>query len=166
MLENIATVATIILFVIYFIGRIITIIVEKNNKYENVEIYYDEEDIPADLKIVDEFECDKDSGEIVIITPTTKQYNWLKIYKAEYDEKKNDMKKTEMIYENKKILNGHSIKISATIPDTMPWYIIEFERSDYMKGELPLHMNGKNGIEDEMLEFKHTFRSVLYYLCR
>ena len=58
MLSDIASIATLILFVIYFIGRIITIIIEKNIKYERIERYFKEEEIPKDLKIIDDYKCD------------------------------------------------------------------------------------------------------------
>ena len=48
----------------------------------------------------------------------------------------------------------------------IPLYIIEFERSDFIKGTLILQSNGKNGIQEEMLTFHHTWKSVIYYLFR
>ena len=39
MLGNIASIATLILFVIYFIGRIISLIIEKKVIYEKIDIY-------------------------------------------------------------------------------------------------------------------------------
>ncbi len=36
MLSDMASIATLILFVIYFVGRVITIIIEKNIKYEKI----------------------------------------------------------------------------------------------------------------------------------
>ena len=55
MLGNIASIATLILFVIYFIGRIISLIIEKKVIYEKIDTYIDEENIPKDLKISDEY---------------------------------------------------------------------------------------------------------------
>lgn len=46
MLGNIASIATLILFVIYFVGRIISIIIEKKVKFEKVDVYLNEKDIP------------------------------------------------------------------------------------------------------------------------
>ena len=86
MLGNIASIATLILFVIYFIGRIISLIIEKKVIYEKIDIYIKEEDIPKDLKISDEYRCEHE-GEILIITPYEKSYNWLAIYECKYNEK-------------------------------------------------------------------------------
>lgn len=79
MLGNIASIATLILFAIYFIGRIISLIIEKKVIYEKIDIYIEEDDI---------------SG--------------------------------------------------------IPLYMIEFERSDFIKGTLVLQSNGKNGIQEEI----------------
>lgn len=166
MLSDIASIATLILFVIYFIGRIITIIIEKNIKYERIERYFKEEEIPKDLKIIDDYKCDEFSQDILIIIPTTKSYNWVKIYECRYNEKTNRLEKVNKIYNSERIYNDHALRIDTTITCGIPNYILEFERCDYMNGELILQENGKNGIEEELLIFKHTFRSILYYLFR
>lgn len=54
--------------------------------YEKIDIYIKEEDIPKDLKISDEYKCEHE-GEILIITPYEKSYNWLAIYECKYNEK-------------------------------------------------------------------------------
>ena len=143
MLGDIASIATLILFVIYFIGRVISIIIERNIKFESIDIYCSEKDI---------------------ITPQTKSYNWIAIYKCKYDEKKNQLVKTKQLYKTNRIYNDTSFRVDTIISCAIPQYVLEFERSDYMKGKLYLQHNGKNGIEEEMLEFKHTLRSIIYYL--
>lgn len=52
MLGDIASIATLVLFFIYFIGRIITIAIEKNIKYESVDVYFNENQIPKNKKIM------------------------------------------------------------------------------------------------------------------
>ena len=166
MLSDLASFATLVLFVIYFIGRVITIMIEKNIKYENIERFFSEADIPSELKIIDEFKCDENSNDIIIIMPTTKSYNWVKIYECNYNEKNNRLVKTKKIYNSERIYNDHALRIDTIITCGIPNYILEFERCDYMKGELILQENGKNGIEEELLVFKHTLKSILYYLFR
>ena len=95
MLSDIASIATLILFIIYFIGRVITIFIEKNIKYEKIEIYSSENEIPRDLKIIDEFKCDEFSKEILVIMPMTKSYNWVKIYECKYNEESNGIEKKQ-----------------------------------------------------------------------
>lgn len=165
MLGNVASIATLILFVIYFIGRIISLIIEKKVIYEKIDIYVKEKDIPKDLKISDEYRC-KQAGEILIITPYEKSYNWLAIYECKYNEKNNNLEKVKELERFEKIMNNTSIKIDTILTCGIPLYKIEFERSDFIKGTLVLQSNGKNGIQEEMLKFHHTWKSVIYYLFR
>ena len=90
----------------------------------------------------------------------------MKIYECRYNEKTNRLEKVNKIYNSERIYNDHALRIDTTITCGIPNYILEFERCDYMNGELILQENGKNGIEEELLIFKHTFRSILYYLFR
>ena len=165
MLGNIASIATLILFVIYFIGRIISIIIENKIIYEKIDIYIDEKDIPSNLKIVDEYSCQY-KDEILIITPHEKSYNWLAIYECKYNEKINKLKKVKELERFEKIMNDTSIRIDTIISCGIPTYMIEFERSDYIKGTLILQFNGKSGVQEELLELHHTWKSVCYYLFR
>ncbi len=66
---------------------------KKNIKYESVDVYFNENQIPKNIKIIDEYKCSDDSKEILIITPTTKSYNNVKIYECEYNEKNNKLEK-------------------------------------------------------------------------
>ena len=165
MLGNIASIVTLILFVIYFIGRIISLIIEKKVIYEKIDIYIEEDDIPKNLKISDEYRCEHE-GEILIITPYEKSYNWLAIYECKYDEKNNKLEKVKELEKFEKIMNNTSIKIDTMLTCGNPLYMIEFERSDFIKGTLVLQSNGKNGIQEEILKFHHTWKSVIYYLFR
>ena len=117
--------------------------------YEKIDIYIKEEDIPKDLKISDEYRCEH-KGEILIITPYEKSYNWLAIYECKYNEKNNNFKKVKELEKFEKIMNNTSIRIDTILACGIPLYIIEFERSDFIKGTLVLQSNGKNGIQEEM----------------
>ena len=44
--------------------------------------------------------------------------------------------------------------------------MIEFERADYIRGTLILQSNGKNGVQEEMIKLKHTWKSIIYYIFR
>ena len=164
MLGDIASIATLILFIIYFIGRIISIIIEKNIKYETVDVYYNEKDVSKSFKIVEEVKISDEYSDILIITPQIKSYNWIRIYECKYDENKNKLIKIKQLCEIGKIYNDTSLRVDANISCGIPQYILDFERSDYMKGKLILQYNGKNGIQEEMLEFNHTLKSIIYYL--
>lgn len=165
MLGNIASIATLILFVIYFIGRIISLIIEKKVICEKIDIYIDENDIQKDYKIVEEYKC-KHNGEILIITPYERSYNWLTIYECKYNERNKKLEKIKELEKFNKIRNNTSVKINTILPCGIPLYLIEFERSDYIKGIIVLQSNGKNGIQEEMIQYHHTWKSVIYYLFR
>ena len=165
MLGNIASIATLILFVIYFIGRIISLIIEKKVIYENIDIYANADEMPKDIKIVDEYRC-KYYNEILIITPYEKSYNWLAIYECEYNKKTNKLEKVKELEKFEKIINNTSIRVDATITCGIPLYMIEFERADYIRGTLILQSNGKNGVQEEMIKLKHTWKSIIYYIFR
>ena len=165
MLGNIASIATLILFVIYFIGRFISLIIEKKVIYEKVDIYINENDIQNSYKIVEEYECEH-NGEILIITPYERAYNWLTIYECRYNEKNKKIEKTRKLERFNNIRNYTSVKINTVLPCGMPVYLIEFERSDYIKGILVLQSNGKNGIQEETIKYHHTWKSIIYYLFR
>ena len=49
-ISEIASIATLILFVIYFIGRIISIIVEKSIKYEIVDLFNSSSEVEVSWK--------------------------------------------------------------------------------------------------------------------
>ena len=160
-----ASIATLVLFVMYFIGRIITLVIEKKVIFEKIDIYFDREEIPNNIKITDEYSCENNE-EIVVITPHEKSYNWLVIYECRYDEKKNKLIKVKELEKFENIINDTSVIICATVTCGIPKYCIEFERSDFIKGTIPLQCNGKNSIEEEMISYRHTFKSFIYYLFR
>lgn len=162
-IANVASIMTIILFIFYFLGRFIIIIKEKENKYEQIDLYItNDNEVFKEYKIIEEYNLDEDCNEYMIITPREKSYNWFKIY--EYDDESN---KKNCIYNRNGFLNsGHSIKIKAKIAECIPKYIIKFERSDYIVGEMELSHNGKNGVQEELIKCKHTWKSILYYILK
>lgn len=160
-IANIASIMTIILFIFYFLGRIIIIIQEKERLYEQIDLYFtNNNNVFNKFKIVDEYILDEECNEYIIITPCEKSYNWFKIY--EYNDNSN---KKVCKYTRKKLLNsGHSLMITAYFAECIPNYIIEFERSDFIVGTLELVDNGKNGVQEELIKCKHTWKSILYYI--
>ncbi len=165
MIGEIASIATLILFVIYFIGRIISLTIEKKMVFERVDIYYREEEIPHSFKIVAEYGCES-ADEILIITPHEKSYNWLAIYDCKFNEITKKLEKGKELERFKNILNDTSVKLDIIISCGIPSYMIEFERTDFTRGILVLQCNNKNGVQEELIESHHTWKSVIYYLFR
>lgn len=163
-IANISSIVTIILFVFYILGRVFIIFIERNRIYEKIDIEISKSDNTFDkYKIVDEYLLDDDSDEYMIITPIEKSYNWIKIFK--YNNYEKNKKVCEHI--RKAVLNiGYSIKIKAQIAELTPQYVVRFQRSDYVVGEVMIAHNGRNGIQEEMIKCKHTLKSILYYLLK
>lgn len=158
---NIASIATIILFVFYFIGRFWIILLEKEKIYEKVDVFYDQNKLNK-YEIVERYPLEKDSNTFIIITPTERAYNFFKIY--EYDDNLNTKK---CIYEkHDRIYPGSSILINADLQECITKYVINFERNDYMIGEMDLSSNRKNGVQEELIKCKHTWKSLLYYIVK
>lgn len=166
MIGDLASIATLILFVIYFIGRCITIFMEKQIKYEDIDIYDNEKDINVNEKIVEEFKCEDNNLNILIIKPTEKSFRWFRVYKNIYDDENDFIVERQKIYECKNIYNGNAIRIDTELAEIIPQYTIEFQRSDYMIGKVDLSGNWESGVQEELLRIRHTFTSVIYYLFR
>ena len=80
-IANIASIATLILFVFYFIGRWWSITIEKKDLYEKIDIQaVDEEE---DLDIINV------NGEEIIKMTSEKYLNWIKFYDAIWNGNEN-----------------------------------------------------------------------------
>lgn len=164
LIGQISSMATLILFMFYFVGRGITLSLERKLKYENFEIYYGDK-FPENIKIVDEYNVGNNTIESLIIT-SEKELNWIKVFEFYYNKKNKDFKKGKLVVEHKHLRSSHSIKINTYLPCGIPQYILEFQRYDYLNGTLKLAENGENGIVDVNIEMHHTLKSILYYLVR
>lgn len=171
-LADAATMATLILFVIYFIGRIITVRMEKNMFYD--EIVFTSSDCIENKRydIIDEISTENLNNEsseyetIVIITSRQGIRN-LKIEKMFYDDELNEIKsKRETVGECKFLNIGQSFAIRTFIPELIPRYRIEYETQDFRKVSFELLDNFKSGIISETVVVKHTLKSIIYYLFR
>lgn len=158
---NISAFATLISFIIYFIGKFIRIKMSKKLRYENIEVYYNTQ--KNDLKIVDEYYIGTSNSEIILVSSEV-PLNWIKIYEFEYDDKKNKFIKGKLTEKHGFLRAGHAIQINTYLSCGVPAYILEFEQYDYLVGSFHFAENGKNGILEECVTMSHTFRSYLYYI--
>ncbi len=159
MLGYISSIATLVLFVIYFIGRIITIIMVKPIWSDKITNYDSATDI------VEEYEID-DTGCKAALTTTNGIRN-LKIYAVEFDPEIGIVHSTkELLYERAFLNIGQSIVICADLPDCIPKILVEYETLEYMKVSIAWVDNCKNGVMSEIPTLTHTVKSILYYLCR
>lgn len=168
MLGNVASVATLVLFIIYFVGRFITVLNERSVCYDIIS--YVQGDVCNNFDIICTLDVEKDdtSNNITTVVLTSKQgISKIKIYKLFYDEKYNEIKSKKSEVASCDFLNiGQSYAIKTHIPELIPHYRIEYITHDFRKIELDIRDNLKNGVVSEMIRPKHTIKSVLYYLFR
>lgn len=161
MLGDIASIATLILFVIYFIGRTIIIFNVKPINHELLEIespvYSDKQRQVVETCCLDDDYCNK-----LFLTSTNGIRN-IKIYQIKYnDDFSKIIEKCEVF--NHTFLNiGHTLEIQTILPECIPTYLLEFTTSDYKKISLEITDNLKNGVISELIIPKHTFKSLLLY---
>lgn len=108
-ISQVSSIITLISFVLYFIGRIIKVKLNKKVRYENIEIYYyGQENELFNKKIVAEFNiCDFNTEKLIISSEVP--INWIRLYKLKFDEGVNDMKKEEILLIKELLKNGHAI---------------------------------------------------------
>ncbi|HAT4166096.1 TPA: hypothetical protein ACOTHO_002425 [Clostridium perfringens] len=163
LVSYLSSVATLILFILYFIGRIWVINRNKKLLLENFELEYLEND---DLERKNQYNL---GGSELITISSTQGINWLKIYRVKFDSKKNKMvivDKNPVIYH--KFLNvNEKLYIKDNIPCGIPMYRIEYERLDYIQGEFDISLDGKyGGLFMDDFKSKLTIKSYLYYICK
>lgn len=165
LVSNAASVATLILFIIYFIGRAITV-------HQERALYFDKLDIRraqdrkynSDDDAVEEWTLEENPYNVFTLTSAQGIWN-LKVYQYELDKEWN-------IIGEKKIrdypfLNvGQSIAFYLTLPEIMPKYRVEYITVDFKKVQFELRDNMKNGVLSEIATPKHTVKSVMYYMFR
>lgn len=159
----VSSIATLISFIIYFIGKFIRIKISKKLRYENIEVYYNPDEYNHNLKIVDEYDIGSNNSEKLIISSEV-PINWIKLYEYDFNDKEGDFKKGKLVEEHGFLRAGHAIQINTYLPCGMPTYMLEFERYDYLRGCFYIAENGKNGVLGECVTMSHTFRSYLYYI--
>ena len=169
MLGNISAVATLILFVIYFIGRVITIIVEKDVCKDRICIEYSEK-VHEKYEIVGQRTTERRGGSDcpATVVLTSMQGIWdVRLIEIAYDEERNENKKLNRSVKLCDFLNvGCSYAVNTFVPESIPWYRIEYRTQDMKKVRLDIVDNLDNGIIQGDIQQRHTFKSVMYYLFR
>ena len=161
MVSEAASIATLVLFVMYFIGRIITIFSVRRMWTD--EIVFDQKRF-GDYGIVDE--VGDMENRIFGLLVTNTGIRKLKIYKPALNSEGLPLDNGEQLY-SRDFLNVHqAIAVREMTGDLFPALIIEYLTADYMEVRLEWRDNLKNGVYSELVEPRHTGKSILYYLCR
>ena len=162
LLGNIASIATLLLFVFYFIGRFITIFRERNlfpDEIKMVQVGFD----PDEFDIVESFELEHDPFNAIILTSKQGIYD-LSVYKIEYDNGKCIGREKLKDYQYKFLNIGQSIVFYTTVLELLETYQVEYYTRDYKKVTIALWANLKNVILSESAKPKHTAKSVMFHL--
>ena len=156
-IANASSIATLILFVFYFIGRWWSSNVEKKDLYEKIDIQaVDEED---DIEVINI------NGNEIIKVESEKYLNWIKFYDAKWDG--NEAIKTNFIKSVKNITRNEPQYFRVSIPDGIPNTIMEYQRSDYVEGSFTVRNDGRGtGYNASDFKLKKTIRSRLYYMLK
>lgn len=172
MIGDMASIATLILFVIYFVGRTITVFMEKQICYDEISFLSSRE--PDKYDIIEEVNTiawDDDNwsaGNITMVVLTSKQgIRNIKVYEIAYDDNYNEIEDGLKEIDKCDFLNvGQSFAIITELPELIPKHRIVYYTQDFKKVTFNISDNLKSGVASEMLQAKHTLKSILYYLFR
>jgi hypothetical protein len=167
-LSDIASIATLILFIFYFLGRTWTIQKEKilmceSFDFENVE--YDGEP-----------EADRENyydlnggGEIVSIISQV-PILWFHVIAIDYDREFRDvtpLNKKPIVAHEEPIRANCPIYLRTEIPEGFPAFKICFQRFDYAIVTFCMGYNGRfGGMSPVQYKITHTLKSFLYYMLK
>lgn len=165
-----ASVATLILFVFYFIGRIWSIHIRKNEVHETVT-YLDDpldemsRDVLENRKLFYSF-----GNEVTACITFEQPVRWVKVCKTNLNDFVNDsVEADEILHEIKDLPAGSNFYVEAVLPEGSQPYWIEYERYDYSKARIFLIYSGLSGniatITNQELT-KKSWKSWIYYLVR
>ena len=163
--NSIASIATLILFVIYFIGKII-IIFNIKPILKDIIIHNPKAEYISKYNIIDEVSHKDGKVQGLVISKEGIQH--IKVFSAidVIDENGNfiDKQKGKLIY-SKDFLNiDEAIAIYVEPGELFPNAYIEYETIDYRKVIYEWRYNLKSGVPSEFIRPKHTIKSFFYYL--
>lgn len=157
----VSSVATLILFVLYFIGRIW--VINKNSLllFENFELDY-QHDSTVEYKNL------YDIGGNELITISSQQgFNWLKVYEIEYKENKMYLTRKKLAMTHKLLNINEKLYIKIDVPCGRPRYWVEYERFDYIRGRFYIGFDGRfGGLHAGNFKNRKTLKSYFYYICK
>lgn len=163
LLGDLASIATLILFLIYFLGRIITILTVKQLWKDKIIINADEY---VNYDIVDEVLEDQWEEPIYGLLVSKEGIRNLKVFDVKPDSDGIPCKKGNLIYKRSFLNIEQAIAFHVMTGDLFPTLFIEYDSLDFTHVTLEWRDNLKNGVFSELVIPKHTIRSILYYLCR
>lgn len=160
----IASVATLILFVFYFVGRIITILSVRPVWKDKVILRKMDY---SQYEIVDEItQKEENNGIVYGILLSREGIRDLKIYSVVPSKQGLLTEQGELLYSRKFLNIDQAIAFQYDTGDLFPTLLIEYNTIDYMKVTIEWRDNLKNGVFSELIQPRYTIRSFFYYLLR
>ncbi|KEK22848.1 hypothetical protein [Bacillus gaemokensis] len=154
-----SSITTIVVFIAYIIGKLFAIKKTEFTLKEVVEVSY-KSDIEK-YRIIDTLELG-DNLEESIYFVSSEPIRKIKFYEYDFEKDKNG----KLVNEYGVLKNGEALKIETFLPCGIPNYNVEYERFDYVKGNIVLGENGKDGSLSRNLSINHTWKSYFYYLVK
>lgn len=154
---DLSSVATLILFAMYFIGRFWNVQVSKKNLYEKIEIVSTDE---AGINKIHHI----NGNEILKITSEC-YLNWIKIYALDYKNGKTIKSVKRVLKTVYDINRNEPVFLGLNVPEGIPNTMIRYERYDYIVGEFIVYYDGKgNGYSSRDYKFRTPIKAYLYYM--
>ena len=162
-LGDIASVATLILFAFYFIGRAITIF-----RFRGVfpdEIRMEAADFEkSGEQIVESYFLEENPRNAFVLTARQGIYD-LSVYRILYDDSFHFTGRQKLEGMAYPFLNlGQSVEFLCTSPELLPEFEVVYYTPDYKKVTVTLWDNPKNGVMSESARPQNTLWSVLFHL--
>ena len=160
---DISAIATLILFVFYFVGRIWSIWINKKFLHEKIELVG-----MANEGFENQERFYRINGDEVLKIMSSKYLNWLKVYQVSYDFNNGKYKKfRKPIKKISNINEDEPIYIGVMIPEGPSNIMIKYQRYDYVSGEFLVRFDGRGtGYSGKDYKFRNTLRSYIYYLVK
>lgn len=157
LIGNLSAIATLILFVMYFIGRLWNIRISKKNLYEKIKI------VSADEVGINEIHH-INGNEILKITSEC-YLNWIKIYTLDYKNGEIAKPVKKVLKTMRDINRNDSVFLEVNVPEGIPNTMIRYQRYDYIVGEFTVYYDGKgNGYSSRNYKFRTPIKSYVYYM--
>lgn len=158
-----SSIISLVLFIAYIAGRIFMIKQMKVTISEVINISYNNEE--QNLRVVEEYDLGDNNSEEIYLS-SSEVICWIKVYEYRYNEDKGIHEKGNLLKKYGLLKNGFAIKFNTYLPCGMPRYLVEYQRFDFILGEIVLSENGRSGILEEQISIKHTIKSIIYYLVK
>ncbi|MBO1264486.1 hypothetical protein J3A84_05460 [Proteiniclasticum sp. SCR006] len=164
-LGDVASVATLLLFITYIAGRVWRVKIVLDSKFDVLEVKDFSEDIPALITEEDNY-IDLGGPHLIKLSSPIK-IRQVTFHKIDYsiDDSGDMQSKLNFGSSHIKIEPHECLYIGIELSETLPLHQIRIEYIDFSIATFGISENRRNGsIEKENYEVKSTIKTYLYYL--